>query len=65
MLVSVEYRKVSILKLLVSVDTRQSLVSVDIRELVSVDIRQSLVSVDIRELVSVCGAVSFHFLVFL
>ena len=56
MLVSVEYRKVSILKLLVSVDIRLSLVSVDIRELVSVDIRQSLVSVDIRELVSVCGA---------
>ena len=47
----------SILKLLVSVDIRLSLVSVDIRELVSVDIRQSLVSVDIRELVSVCGAV--------
>ena len=46
----------SILKLLVSVDIRLSLVSVDIRELVSVDIRQSLVSVDIRELVSVCGA---------
>ena len=44
-MVLVEYRKVSILKLLVSVDIRQSLVSVKYRELVSVGIRQSLVSV--------------------
>ena len=55
-LVPVQYRNVSLLKLLVQFHIKQSLVQVRYRELVHFHIKQSLVQVRYRELVQVRGA---------
>ena len=56
-LAQVQYRNVSLLKLLVQFHIKQSLVQVRYRELVHFHIKQSLVQVRYRELVQVRGAV--------